>query len=362
MKRSHLLTPSSRSKFIAATALGLSVLLVSACGSDADSRSADSGFSAAGGATPVAGRPTPVENTDDKPIKIAIVAIAPEFAEFFKAYEAGIARANEVLKSSNATVEYIPVTTISADAFNNTLRSTITQGYDAIATQVLSSANCAPLEEAVAKGIPVAVINSTASCVESTGALFFHGEDARTAWGDQMATALLDAVGDQECTVGILTAGFAIEAMEERRMGVLDGLEGTNITPVDKGVDVGVDPGKTQAAARDYVSANEDLCGLVVLFGDNGAAAAALTDEQVKRVKVVSGDLTEGSVQQLKAGKQAAAFTQDPFGQTYDTALWLYNAVVTGDGPEGGFFQPSKGVIVTADNVDDAVEAQSKGE
>jgi ribose transport system substrate-binding protein len=351
--------PHRRSrKLVAAAVAALGILSFAACGSNSN---ANTGFEAASGSGAISGRPTPVDNPENKKVKIAVVAFAPALAEFFKAYEAGVQRANSVLGARSTTVDYIQVTTIGPDALNTAIRSAMTQKYDAIATQVMTSANCAPIKEAVAKGIVVAAINSTAKCVQSTGALFFHGEDAFSTWRDAVAKAMIKATGDKECKVGILTAGFAVESQEQRRTGFIAGLQGSKLTPVDKGVEVQVDPAKTQAATRDYVTANPDLCGIVVLFGDNGAAAAALTPEQAKKVSVVSSDLTEGSVQQIKAGKLAAAYTQDPFGQTYDTAVWLYNAVITGKGPTGGYFQPSKGQIVTGENLDAAVKAQSQG-
>lgn len=357
---SKLILTKRASRVAAATVSLLGLLVLSACGSG--SADSDTGFKAASGSTALANRPKPVPNQDKKQVKIAVVAGAPEVAEFFKAYAAGIQRANSVLKPLHAKVDYIRITSITPEAFNSSLRTAITQGYDAIATQILGSANCAALKEAVDKGIKVAVINSTAACAETSGVTFFHGENAFDAWRDNVAKALINATGGKTCKVGIITAGFAIEAMEQRRKGVIAGLEGSNLTPVDKGVDVGVDPAKTQAATRDYVTANPDLCGIVVLFGDNGAAAASLSSEQAKNVKVVSGDLTKGTVQQIKDGKLAAAFTQDPFGQTYDTSIWLYNTVITGKGPAGGYAQPSKGLIVTADNVDKALKDQSGGQ
>src|SRR5216117_247728 len=147
--------PHRRSrKLVAAAVAALGILSFAACGSNSN---ANTGFEAASGSGAISGRPTPVDNPENKKVKIAVVAFAPALAEFFKAYEAGVQRANSVLGAGSTTVDYIQVTT---------------------------SANCAPIKEAVAKGIVVAAINSTAKCVESTGALFFHGEDAFSTWRD----------------------------------------------------------------------------------------------------------------------------------------------------------------------------------
>ncbi|ADB49692.1 sugar ABC transporter substrate-binding protein [Conexibacter woesei] len=354
----------SRPTLVTPALLISAALAFAACGSsDSSSKSGskDTGIAAAEGTQPVAGRPMPVDNPDKQPVRIAIISAPPQIAEFFKAVTAGALRADDVLTAHGGSVDYVNVTDFTVGGINSAVRTAISQGYDAIAVSMLSSGNCAPLKEATAKGIKVASLAGNAECAESSGALFFHGEDSLKAWAG-VGKTMVDATGGQECKVGIITGSFSVEAHEQRRNGFIDGLEGSNVSPVSKGVEGGVDPAKTQAATRDYVSANPDLCGIAVLVNDNGAAAAALTPEQAKKIKVISADLTTGIEKQIGNGKQYASFTQDPFGESYDTAIWLYNAVITGKGPEGGFFQPVEGVLVTKDNLEAAVEAQSNGE
>lgn len=344
-----------------AIALSACALLIGSAGCSATgSSTAGSSISAATGSEPVAGRPTPVENTTKKPIRIAVVDFPSQVAEVFKASEAGASRAGQVLAAYNATVDYLPVTTVSADGVNQVVRTAMTEGYDAIAVTLLGAANCAPMKEAVDKGIKVAAIMSSADCVQSTGALFYHGEDSLPAWtaiGKQMA----EVTGTAPCTAGLITGFFSAPQHEARREGLLAGIAGTHLTAVGKGVEAGVDTAKYQAAARDYVTANPDLCAILITTGDNGAAASTLTTEQAAKIKVISSDLTSGTRKQIEAGKQYAAVEQDPFGSTYDSSIWLYNAVVTGKGPEGGFNQPVKNMVVTKDNLQEALRIQTEG-
>jgi ribose transport system substrate-binding protein len=354
-------TSFSRSAGAIAAVLTTSALLVASVGCSAPTTpTASSGISAASGTSPVAGRPTPVANPQNKPVKIAIVDFPSQVAEVFKASEAGASRASQVLAAYNVKVDYLPVTTISADGVNQVVRTAMNDGYDAIAVTLLGAANCAPMKEAVAKGIKVAAIMSSADCVEGTGALFYHGEDSLSAWtaiGKQMA----EATGTQSCTAGVVTGFFSAPQHEARREGLLAGIAGTHLTAVGKGVEAGVDPAKYQAAARDYVTANPDLCAILITTGDNGAAASTLTTEQAAKIKVISSDLTSGTRKQIESGKQYAAVEQDPFGSTYDSSIWLYNAVITGNGPEGGFNQPVKNLIVTKENLQEALRMQTEG-
>lgn len=345
----------------AAIVLIAGALLVSAAGCSASSApSASSSIAAATGTEPVKGRPVPVKNDAKKPVKIAIVDFPSQVAEVFKASEAGASRAGQVLAGYNATVDYLPVTTVSADGVNQVVRTAMTEGYDAIAVTLLGAANCAPMKEAVAKGIKVAAIMSSADCVEGTGALFYHGEDSLPAWtaiGQEMAKV----TGTEPCTAGVVTGFFSAPQHEARREGLLAGINGSHLTAVGKGVEAGVDTAKYQAAARDYVTANPDLCAILITTGDNGAAASTLTAEQAAKIKVISSDLTSGTRKQIESGKQYAAVEQDPFGSTYDSSIWLYNAVITGKGPDGGFNQPVKNLLVTKENLQEALRMQTEG-
>jgi hypothetical protein len=80
--------PHRRSrKLVAAAVAALGILSFAACGSNS---SANTGFEAASGSGAISGRPTPVDNPENKKVKIAVVAFAPAVAEFFKAYEADV--------------------------------------------------------------------------------------------------------------------------------------------------------------------------------------------------------------------------------------------------------------------------------
>lgn len=314
---------------------------------------------------PIAGRTQPVENTTGKTVKIALISF-PESNEFFSAVKVGSDAASDVLKKFNAQVDYVTVNDFTQDAVNAAGRATLLQGYDAIAFLPLDNGACPLIKDAVKANVKVAVFITTADCAKDSGALFFHGEDLETAWGPVAVDAAVKAVqadpqwAGKECKAGIITGAFSVPTHEVMRKAILAGLQGTSISPVSDGVEIEQDLSKVGPAVKAYITGNPtDLCAIFVDIGDAGAAAAALTDEQAKHIKVVSADFTQGGVEQLRKGKQAILIGQDPFGEAYDTALLLYNAVVTGQSPD--FHQPVKNSIMTPDNIDALMQAQADG-
>jgi ribose transport system substrate-binding protein len=314
---------------------------------------------------PIAGRTQPVANTTGKTVKIGLISF-PESNEFFSSVKVGSDAARDVLARDNAVVDYVTVNDFTQDAVNAAGRATLLQGYDAIAFLPLDNGACPLIKDAVKASVKVAVFITTADCAKDAGALFFHGEDLETAWGPVAVGAAVKAVeadpkwAGKECKAGIITGAFSVPTHETMRKAILAGLKGTRITPISEGVEIEQDLSKVGPAVKAYITGNpSDLCAIFVDIGDAGAAAAALTDEQAKHIKIISADFTQGGVEQLRKGKQAILIGQDPFGEAYDTAILLYNAVVTGKNPD--FHQPVKNSIMTSENIDALMKAQADG-
>jgi ribose transport system substrate-binding protein len=354
----------------AAVGVTAAVLALAACSSSSSgSKSSKTapGYGSNLGNAPIAGRTQPVKNTTGKHIKIALISF-PAANEFFAPVKHGSDAANDVLKGQNAEVDYITVNDFTEDAVNAATKTAILQGYDAIGIAALDAGVCPVIKDATSKKIKTATFIITADCVQSAGALFFHGEDLYKAWKTLAVPALIKAIQadphwqGKKCKVGVITGAFAVPAHELMRTAIIDGLKESNsgITPVSSGVEIQQDLAKVGPATKAYLAGNPtDLCGIAVDIGDAGAAASALTPAQAKHIKVMSADFTVGGVNQMQAGKQTILIGQDPFGESYDTAMMLYNAVVTGTGP--GFYQPVKNSIMTPDNIDKLVSDQNNG-
>jgi ribose transport system substrate-binding protein len=349
---------------VAATGL---VVALAACGSSSSQGSGTtaSGQTTAAAVKPVVARVQPAHNATHKKVKIALISF-PASNEFFAPVKLGADKANAVLRSDGASVDYITVNDFTQDAVNAATRAALLQGYDAVGIVALDAGVCPVIKGAVAKHIKVATFIVTAPCVQNAGALFFHGEDLYNAWKNISVPALKKAIDadpqwkGKNCKVGVITGAFSVPSHEEMRKGILDGLKQSGLTPVSSGVEIQQDLSKVGPAVRAYEASNpNDLCGVAIDIGDAGAGAAALSGTQAKRIKVLSADLTVGGVKQMRAGKQAVLIGQDPFGESYDTAIMLYNAVVTGKDP--GFYQPVKDSVMTQDNIDQLLKDQNDG-
>ena len=162
-----------------------------------------------------------------KPVKIAIIAIEnnPFFAQVKTGYEA----VKPKIEAAGGTVDWITAgTDVTVDSVGDAITAAVVGGYDAIAALMPGDGICTYIRQATAKGVLVAAYNGNASCAESSGALFFHGQDLAAAGvqaGRLMCTATNGlASASKPGVVGVETESFTFQALEERRLGFLDGL------------------------------------------------------------------------------------------------------------------------------------------
>ncbi len=111
------------------------------------------------------------------------------------------------------------------------------------------------------------------------------------------------------CKAGVITGAFAVPTHETMRVAILDGPQGhqrarpsaTASKPRMISARSAPQPVPTSPATP------RTVCAIIVNIGDAGAAAAALTDEQAKKVYLLSADFTLGGVEQLKQGQAGSA-------------------------------------------------------
>ena len=77
------------------------------------------------------------------------------------------------------------------------------------------------------------------------------------------------------------------------------------------------------------MTANPDLAGIYVTAGGPFGAAKAVEEAGMTgKVKVVSFDFVEETMQYVQKGVISATIGQDPFAQGHDPAIRLYNYLV----------------------------------
>ena len=302
------------------------------------------------------GKVVPVDVTPDRPLKIAVLGL--ENNPFWIPVKDGAMKAAEELKAHNVTVDWIvPGDNHTAEIFGKGMEGAMAQEYDAIAT-IAGDAGMAPyIDKAAEAGVPVATFNSETAAPNKR--LFFVGADLYKQ-GEAAGKAMAEAIGGKG-KVGIITGFFAVEAHELRRQGFEDYLKANNpdiqivgaVENNDKG-----DVAYTQA--QDFMTANPDLAGIYVTAGGPFGAAKAVEDAgNTGKVKVISFDFVDETMEFVKKGVISATIGQGPFAQGHDPAVRLFNYLVTGKAPECGRLL-TEAALVTKDNIDQYWTAPAK--
>ena len=302
-------------------------------------------------------RPALSTTKPTKPVKIAIIAI--ENNPFFAQVKTGYDAVKPQIEAAGGAVDWITAgTDVTVDNVGDAINAAVVDGYDAVAALMPGDGICTYIRRATAKGVLVAAYNGNASCAQSSGALFFHGQDLRSAGvqaGNLMCTATKDlASTSKPGVVGVETESFTFQALEERRLGFLDGLKQSCpwVTPSGGGVEYGASTDRVASATREYMTSTKDLVGIYVTGGNPQAAAQTVASAgNTTTVKVIGFDFTAENVAQIKAGNMYAAIGQDPYGQSYDTVVWLYNALVDKQKPSPDYFIPTATVVGTRANI-----------
>jgi ABC-type sugar transport system substrate-binding protein len=301
-------------------------------------------------------RPALSATKPTKPVKIAIIAI--ENNPFFAQVRTGYDAVKTKIEAAGGTVDWINAgTDVTVDSIGGAINAAV-DGYDAVAALMPGDGICPYIRQANVKGVLVAAYNGDASCAQASGAVFFHGQDLRAAGvqaGKLMCTATKDlASASKPGVVGVETESFTFQALEERRLGFLDGLKQNCpwLTQSGGGVEYQTSTERVASATRDYMTSTKNLVGIYVTGGNPQVAAQTVASAgKTSTVKVIGFDFTAENVAQIKAGNMYAAIGQDPYGQSYDTIVWLYNALVDKQKPSPDYFIPTAAVVGTQANI-----------
>jgi ABC-type sugar transport system substrate-binding protein len=321
----------------------------------------------ADGSTPITGRAQPTKLKTDKNVKIAVIGIVNN--PFWAQVKQGADRAAAVLKARGVDVVFVDAgNQVTVSAVGNAIEAQVSSGVNAIASLVPGDGICRYIKKAVSKHVAFATINGDATCARKAGSLFFHGQDLYKAGAKAgrlmcKATASL-ASRSRPGKVGISTEQFGFLALELRRQGFLAALEQNCpwVTPVNRGLADKADPVAIRANVRNFVASTPNLVGIYMTGGNPYVAANEICAEKKQgSIKMVAFDFTTENAVAIKKGCLTAAIGQDPFGQSYDSIMYLYNWVVAHKRPSAKYFIPTAAVVGTQANIDKVLVAQSSG-
>lgn len=321
--------------------------------SEAPASSAAAASSTAGEAAALTDVPegfnyTPLENTTGKEIRIATLTVSNN--PFWNTVVDGINAAKDYLAGQNVTVDVIEFDDFDGQAFSDAIDTCVVKGYDAITTVGVADTIVPSIDKATAAGIPVYTFNSD-TAKESTRVAFI-GQDLYAA-GGVAGQKLAELMGD-EGKVGIITGYYNVSSHELRRQGIEDELANHANIEVVGSVENHDSGDEAYTAAKDFITANPDLKGIIVTAGGPHGAAKAIEELGLSdQIQLVCFDTTDEIVSYLKKGVIKATIGQDPFGQGCDPIVLAYNQVISGE-PEVTGTAYTKMDAYTPDNISES--------
>lgn len=298
-----------------------------------------------------------VEKAADRPITIAFLAFQNN--PFWDQINEGREAVTKYMKNFNCTVDYTVIgDDLSAEKVNAAIDAAILKEVDAIVVSSFADGTEAYINKAVDAGIPVCTIIGEST---NPGKRFaFVGQD--TIGAAQEAAGLIGEYMQGEGSVGIITGNFSTVQHEQRRYGMEDKLK--ELYPDIKfaaTVEANDSTEKTYSAAKDMITANEDLKVIYCTAGGPyGAAQAVQEMGKTGEIGVVCYDWVPDNVKYVKTGEIIAALSQDPQGMGFDSVVMCYNHLVTGWVPESGDgFSPVTQDILTPENLAEKLPDQA---
>ncbi|WP_055479218.1 sugar ABC transporter substrate-binding protein [Sphaerimonospora mesophila] len=330
-------------------ALLAATLFATACGSD-NGDGGNAGAAADSAASqPIEGRPVPTDQKPDAETKIAMIGFANN--PYWVSVKAGADYADGVLSSRNGKVDWIVAgDNIDVQTVSSAIRGAESQGYKGIGFFIAGEGNCADIKNLSAKGVKMGAYNTLFDCVADSGGTVNYAQEQYKA-GQTAAEEMIKATGGKAGKVGIIVSQFTAPGSEQRRKGFIDGLKGSNLTPVGEGVEAKDSASNTFTAAQNFLQSNTDLVGIYATAGGPfGAAQAVAAAGKQDTVKVIGFDITKENIDAIKNGSMYGVIGQDAFGQGYNVAIELFNAAVTGKNPDS-VTQEANAPFVTKENL-----------
>jgi simple sugar transport system substrate-binding protein len=190
------------------------------------------------------------------------------------------------------------------------IESMITQGVQGIAITPVDPTVAAKLDEAIAEGIKVVLMDNNIPDWEGRTALATTDNyNAGKIAGEYLKSVLED--GD---TLGILEGVPGVPSLDDRVNGMLEGLAGVDVNIVGKGAtncteELGIN------VAEDLLTANPDLKAIYAACGPPAAGAArAIQNAGIANdaMVLVGFDFCCGEEEALEAGTEDATVAQFP--------------------------------------------------
>ena len=214
----------------------------------------------------------------------------------------------------------------------NALNSAVTAKADGIAVSLIDlHAFNAPVEKALAAGMPVVAYNADAP---TNKRLSYIGQDLKLA-GEKMGERIVSAVGSGEVGLFIATPGSA--NLQPRIEGVEKAVRSSGKPITTHSVATGAAVAGEQSTIEAFYQSHKSAKGLYSVDGGSTESLAKVMQKLGLRGKVHAGgfDLTEQTIKLLGEGFIDFTIDQQPYLQGFVPVLqlFLYKASGTLTGP-----------------------------
>lgn len=293
---------------------------------------------------PDEGKVKPLKKSE-KFLKIAVIGL--ENNPFWLPVKAGALQSGKELRPFNCRVDWIDAgEQHTTDKVGPLIEAAMVQQYDAIAC-IAGEAGIVPfINKAVEVGIPVATFNSETKSKNKR--LFFVGADSyvqgKTA-GEAMVK-MLDGKGK----VAVITGLFAVEAHEERRKAFVDHVQKNSSIEIVSEVENQDKADIAYNQAQDFMNAFPDLAAIYVTAGGPFGAAKAVEDAgKAGKIKIISYDFVDETMEFVRKGVITATIGQNPFAQGHDPAIRLFNYLVSKEVPPAAMLLTKADLVTKED-------------
>jgi simple sugar transport system substrate-binding protein len=208
------------------------------------------------------------------------------------------------------------------------IQAAITAGSPGIATTVVSATSfIAPINSALAAGIPVVTYNANGSSASPTNGLAYVGQDLLTS-GQEVGKRLASLMKSGDTAVGFIAQPGSLN-IQPRMDGATQALEaaGMKVMFGNKGVDTGASATQEAQTLPQFLQSHgSSIQGAFAVDGGDTALLGTSLNKYGLVGKVAAGgfDLEPQTLTAISAGQISFTIDQSPYLQGFLPTLYMY--------------------------------------
>ena len=210
----------------------------------------------------------------------------------------------------------------------SSFNAAVTAGSPGIATTVVSATSfIAPINSALAAGIPVVTYNANGSTASPTNGLAYVGQDLYVS-GQAVGTRLASLMKKGDTAVGIIAQPGSLN-IQPRMDGATQALQAAGMTVMfgNKGVDAGASATQEATVVPEFIQSHgSKIQGIFAVDGGDTALLGTSLAKYGLVGKVAAGgfDLEPQTLTAIGAGQINFTIDQSPYLQGFLPTLYMY--------------------------------------